>query len=164
MVPGPRWTHIALPVNDVDVSAEWYGRFTPLEVVDNRRDTDGNAVWLADRSSRESPFVLVLVATDADAGHVRATLAPFAHLGFELPSVEAVTQIAERGVLEGCLAWEPQRLPAPVGYICALRDPDGNIVEFSFDQGVYAKVREHWSTPAGAASGEAAGDGEGSPA
>lgn len=164
MVPGPRWTHIALPVNDVDVSAAWYARFTPLEVVDSRRDSEGNAVWLADRSSRESPFVLVLVAMDADVGHVRPTLTPFAHLGFELPSVEAVTEIADRGARDGCLAWQPQHLPAPVGYICALRDPDGNLVEFSFDQGVYAKVREHWSTAADAPSGTAAGAGEGTPA
>ena len=34
-------------------------------------------------------------------------------------------------------------LPPPVGYICMLRDPDGNLVEFSWDQGVYAKAREH---------------------
>ena len=40
--------------------------------------------------------------------------------------------------------WEPQQLPPPIGYVCALNDPDGNVVEFSFDQGVYEKVREVW--------------------
>ena len=57
---------------------------------------------------------------------------------------EAVDEIAARGRAEGCLAWEPQQLPAPIGYICALTDPDGNMVEFSHDQGVFAKVREVW--------------------
>ncbi len=36
------------------------------------------------------------------------------------------------------------QMPDPIGYICMLRDPDGNMVEFSYDQGVYEKVREVW--------------------
>ena len=30
-----------------------------------------------------------------------------------------------------------------------LRDPDGNLVEFSYDQGVYEKVREVWGNRSG---------------
>jgi len=30
------------------------------------------------------------------------------------------------------------RSPLLSGYICMLADPDGNMVEFSYDQGVYA--------------------------
>ena len=32
----------------------------------------------------------------------------------------------------------------PIGDICVLRDPDGNMVEFSYDQGVDEEVREVW--------------------
>jgi hypothetical protein len=35
-------------------------------------------------------------------------------------------------------------MPPPIGYICALTDPDGNMIEFSYDQGVYATVQEVW--------------------
>jgi hypothetical protein len=35
-------------------------------------------------------------------------------------------------------------MPEHVGYICALRDPDGNVVEFSHDQKVFATVRALW--------------------
>ena len=35
-------------------------------------------------------------------------------------------------------------MPAPIGYICALKDPDGNMIEFSHNQGVYAKAQEVW--------------------
>ena len=35
-------------------------------------------------------------------------------------------------------------MPPPIGYICALTDPDGNVVEFCYDQGVYAKAQEVW--------------------
>ena len=34
-------------------------------------------------------------------------------------------EVAARGRAEGCLAWEPELWPAPVGYVCALTDPDG---------------------------------------
>ena len=49
-------------------------------------------------------------------------------------------EAAQRGRTAGCLAWEPAELPPPVGYICALADPDGNLVEFSFGQDVAAVV------------------------
>lgn len=35
-------------------------------------------------------------------------------------------------------------MPGPVGYICALTDPDGNVVEFSYGQKVFTSVREKW--------------------
>ena len=74
------------------------------------------------------------------------TLNPFAHLGIELPERADVDEVARRGAAAGCLAMEATQLPPPVGYICMLRDPDGNLVEFSWDQGVYAKAREIWGT------------------
>ena len=36
-------------------------------------------------------------------------------------------------------------MPPPIGYITMLSDPDGNMVEFSWDQGVYATLQEQWS-------------------
>ena len=29
-------------------------------------------------------------------------------------------------------------------YICMAHDPDGNTIEFSYDQGVYATAQEVW--------------------
>jgi hypothetical protein len=34
-----------------------------------------------------------------------------------------------------------------IGYICSARDPDGNVVEFSYDQKVYATIRDLWGEP-----------------
>ena len=36
----------------------------------------------------------------------------------------------------------PTDMPPPIGYICMLTNPDGNMVEFSYDQGVYALARQ----------------------
>jgi lactoylglutathione lyase len=138
-----RWTHLALPVGDLDASIAWYLRFTPLEVLQRRADDAGESVWLGEPARRDDPFVLVLVSYRADSGP-GATLAPFAHLGIELESRAAVDRVARLAADDGCLVWEPQQLPAPVGYVCAAADPDGNVVEFSFDQGVAAQARAVW--------------------
>ena len=69
-----------------------------------------------------------------DTSEPIAVLTPLAHLGIALDSTDQVDQVAARGENEGCLAWEPRQESDPVGYICALSDPDGNLVEFSYGQ------------------------------
>ena len=144
MIPQPRWTHIALPAADVDASIDWYERYTPLRVLSSMADDNGRSVWLGHPEPSDHPFILVLVEFAAEQGHRQPQLAPFAHIGIEVPSKDDVDSVAERARAEGCLAWEPQQIPPPVGYVCAARDPDGNTVEFSFDQCVYAKAAEVW--------------------
>lgn len=138
----PRFTHVALPIADVDASIAFYERHTPLRLLDRRVDGDGSVAWLSDPDTVDAPFVLVLAHffSDAEKGR-QPTLAPFAHIGIELPTREAVDEIAARGEADGCLAWPAQWIPPPVGYVCALTDPDGNMVEFSYDQGIYEAVR-----------------------
>ncbi|CAB4587255.1 unannotated protein [freshwater metagenome] len=144
--PGsPRWTHVALPCHDLERTIAWYERFTPLRAFDRRADELGCSAWMGHPEPSPHPFALVLVSFDADRSTgPQPQLAPFAHLGFELPTREAVDAVAASGRAEGCLVWEPQQLPEHVGYVCALSDPDGNVVEFSFDQGVYERAREVW--------------------
>ena len=144
----PRWTHVALRVSDVDASIDWYRRYTTLELLDRREDADGCGAWLAHRDAGEHPFVLVLAqffeGRDPFAPEPLAKLAPFNHFGIELPTRADVDDIAARGAADGCLAMAAKQMPDPIGYICMLEDPDGNLVEFSFDQGVYEKFREVW--------------------
>lgn len=145
-----RWTHVALRVRDVEASIEWYSTFTPLEVLQRNQDEFGHGVWLGMPDGADRPFVLVLAQffseTDPYAGVAPAVLGPFAHLGIELPTRDEVDRIAERGRAAECLALEPRDLGPPVGYVCMLEDPDGNRVEFSFDQGVYAAARRVWGS------------------
>lgn len=144
MLSAPRWTHVALPTADIDASVAWYERHTPLRTLALMENEHGRSAWLSHEGATEQPFVLVLVSfTEGEPGP-RGLLRPFAHLGIEVPTEADVDARAEAGRNEDCLAWEPQHLPPPVGYVCALHDPDGNVVEFSFDQGVFAKVVERW--------------------
>jgi lactoylglutathione lyase len=145
----PRWTHIALRVADIDATIAWFTEFTPLSLIDRREDEVGYGAWLGMEGETNNPFILVLAqffeGKDPFAGAPLATLAPFAHLGIELPNKEDVDKIATRAEAAGCLGMAPTMMPSPIGYICMLRDPDGNTVEFSWDQGVFATLAERWN-------------------
>lgn len=145
-----RWTHIALRVADLDASIEWYQRHTPLRLLDKRQDELGFGAWLGQPESASSPFILVLAQflpeTDPYKDWPREVLAPFAHMGIELPDRHAVDAAAALAEREGCLAMDTRQMPDPIGYVCMVRDPDGNMIEFSFDQGVFEKAREVWGS------------------
>jgi len=146
--PRARWTHIALRVNDIDDTIAWYTEFTPMELLDRREDDDGFGAWLGMPDAVEQPFILVVAQffehrdPFRDAPH--AVLTPFAHLGIEMPTRGDIDEIAAKGEAAGCLGMPPTMMPAPIGYICMLRDPDGNMIEYSWDQGVYTTVQEKW--------------------
>ena len=140
---GPRWTHVALPVSDLDASIEFYTALCGLVCVAQNEDEGGRGAWLSNDRQAVDPFVLVL-AELAPGGGTTPTLAPFAHLGIELPTRDDVDRMADRARAMGCLQWEPRQMAAHIGYICAATDPDGNIVEFSHDQQVFATVRALW--------------------
>ncbi len=83
-----------------------------------------------------------------DRGKPSPVMTPFAHIGIEVPARSDVDSVADRPVAAGCLlVREPADLPYPVGYVCAIADPDGNVIEISHNQGVYAKVQEVWGRP-----------------
>jgi catechol 2,3-dioxygenase-like lactoylglutathione lyase family enzyme len=147
----PRWTHVALRVDDIDATIDFYTSMTPLRLIDRREDAQGFGAWLGMPGATNNPFILVvaqfLEGCDPFDGAAKAVLAPFAHLGIELPTRDAVDEIAAQADAAGCLVMPATQMPAPIGYICTIRDPDGNIVEFSWDQGVFATLRDRFGEP-----------------
>jgi lactoylglutathione lyase len=141
----PRWTHVALPSCDIDASVAWYEKFTPLVVVERFQDAMGRSAWLGHANQVEQPFVLVLVMFFKDQGKKQPQLAPFAHIGIEVPTEQELDRIAAEARGADCLAMPPTRLPPPVGYVCMISDPDGNRIEISHNQQVFQKVQERWS-------------------
>jgi catechol 2,3-dioxygenase-like lactoylglutathione lyase family enzyme len=142
------WTHIAFAVKDIDASIAWYEKFTHLRLLDRGEDDDGKNAWLGDPNQADSPFILVLgqfyEGHDPFAPAVHPPMGPFAHIGVEAPSREAVDEIAAKAKADGSLALGPMQMPKQIGYICFLKDPDGNTIEYSYDQGVYEKARQVW--------------------
>jgi catechol 2,3-dioxygenase-like lactoylglutathione lyase family enzyme len=141
-----RLTHVALPVGDLDRSVDFYTRVAPLVEVHRHVVPDnGETAWLSNDAQVVDPFVIVLTMSYAQRGAARPVLQPFAHLGFEVSTRAEVDRIAELGAALDCLHWAAVDMPNPIlGYLCALLDPDGNVVEFSCNQRVFATVRERW--------------------
>ena len=146
------WTHIALHCKNIDSMIAWYEDFTHFSLLFKEEDPFGAGAWLGDKSQHEQPFVLVFQqfaeGKDPFAPAEHHPMGPFAHIGIELPTKQAVDDVAKRAEESGCLIRGPVRMPKRIGYICFVRDPEGNVIEFSFDQGVYTKAREVWGEEA----------------
>ncbi len=126
-----RLTHYALHVRDIDASIAFYRRFCGMEIVKRHGGETGDAtVWLG-RSADDPGLVIVLVQ---GGKHHAQSPRDMTHYGFSVETREAVDAIAEIGEAEGILHWTPRDLGPDAGYLCALRDPDGYVVEFSFGQ------------------------------
>lgn len=150
----PRWTHVGLPVSDLERSIAFYERLTEMVVVRREDRGDLRSAWLSNPGQVQTPFVLVLgefhgefgarfgVPTD---GRKIPILTPWAHLGIEVPTRADVDRIAARAHEIGSPPrWEPVDMGGGIGYSAAIDDPDGNVVEFAHDQKVFSTVQELW--------------------
>jgi catechol 2,3-dioxygenase-like lactoylglutathione lyase family enzyme len=128
----PALTHVAMHVRYFDECIAFYTEYCGMQIVHERglEDPGDRVVWLSE-PGREKELIFVLIPGGPERPAVDRD---FAHLGFALESRDAVDRIAERGREAGCLAWEPVEEPYPVGYYCALHDPEGTFVEFSYGQ------------------------------
>ncbi len=123
----PHLTHVALHVRDLAACVAFYESYCGLRETHRRGD---KVVWLAE-PGRERDFVLVLLAGGQGRNQPEGD---FSHLGFAVDSRSDVDAMAARARGDGILVWEPREDAYPVGYYCGVRDPDGNMVEFSWGQ------------------------------
>jgi catechol 2,3-dioxygenase-like lactoylglutathione lyase family enzyme len=127
----PHLTHVARPCADLDRTIDFYERYGELHVVHQRVDDGVRVAWLGEAD--HAGFVLVFIeiavadAPPSSGAH---------HLGYDLPSRQAVDAVAARAAAEGILAEPPIDAGGVVGYYCMVRDPDGSFVEFSHGQPV----------------------------
>jgi lactoylglutathione lyase len=126
----PAFTHCALHVRDLDKSIDFYRSYCGLEIVKEHGEGEGRVVWLATPGEAEN-FVLVLLGGGPERMQDKDDMT---HYGFGVASRADIDQLAERGRKEGCLHWEPRDYAPPTGYLCAVKDPTGYIIEFSYGQ------------------------------
>jgi catechol 2,3-dioxygenase-like lactoylglutathione lyase family enzyme len=126
----PVLTHVALGVRDLDRTIAFYRKHVRLHVVHEREDGGSRVVWLAEREA-DPDFVLVLfpVSGATPGGTLQ-------HLGYALGSRAEVDAAAATARADGLLTVEPHDAGPVVGYFCIVRDPDGNMVEFSHGQAI----------------------------
>ena len=126
----PEFTHCALHVHDLDQSITFYESYCGLRVVKEHGQGDERTVWMANGGDR-GEFVLVLLGGGPDHAQDKDDMT---HYGFAVSSRAEVDAITERGRREGRLFWEPQEFPSPTGCLCAVKDPSGYVIEFSYGQ------------------------------
>lgn len=123
-------THVALFVRDPAETITFYQRYANLHVVHDRVDAGVRVVWLSERE-QDPEFVIVAIGMKPGTAQ---TPPHMAHLGYDVPSRAAVDEIAAQARSGGVLEQDPCDAGPIVGYYCMLRDPDGNLVEFSHGQ------------------------------
>ena len=140
MKPDVGFSHVALPVRDIERSLVFYRTYAGLQIVHRRTGSGGDeVVWLGDPGAA---FVLVLIEVD----RVTTSLAPLAHLGVGCESRERVDRLCAAARAEGRPVEGPHDSGEPIGYWAFLTDPDGHTLEISFGQEVGRAVEE--SSPA----------------
>lgn len=123
-----RWTHITIPVTDIDGSIAFFTDVCGLSVVRDRRRDGGSTVWLGPdpEAGAEPTFVVVI-----EQSEVRE---PLDHFGFQCDTREEVSALAERARANGTLVEGPIDHGGSVGYIVLIREPSGHLVEFTHGQ------------------------------
>ncbi len=143
--PDSLFTHIALPVRNLDDMLAFYRKYTTLEMIHERYEeaTGLRTAWLAntrDKTEEAARFVLVLICGSlpsqitGDIKEEYGFLTSISHLGLSVGSREEVDRIAKLAETDGILVLGPRYMNPVVGYICIVRDPDGNQLEFSVEQ------------------------------
>ena len=124
------FSHVALPVSDIDRSIAFYQRWADMQVVDRLEDpnTGTKAARLGDQ---HSAFVIALVQGGQPVEH---RLAGLGHLGVGCSSREEVDRSSAQADAEGCLRRGPIDSGYPLGYWSFLADPDGHQLELSYGQ------------------------------
>ncbi len=126
----PRITHIAMHVEDIDATIDFYSSYCGMVITHSRESGEQRIVWMAE-PGRERDLIIVMMN---GGRNLNLPDDDYRHIGFAVASKQAVDAISERARANGQLVWEPRQEPYPVGYYCGLKDPNGNYVEFSYGQ------------------------------
>ncbi|MBI1760392.1 MAG: VOC family protein [Acidobacteria bacterium] len=125
-----RLDHIALMATDIERTAQFYCDWAGMEIIHDRRDPGHThrVIWVR-RKADPAGLIIVLIENERTYPHGRMD-----HFGFHISSRAAVDALAERARAAGILVDAPQYAGPVVGYYCMIKDPDGNLIEFSCDQ------------------------------
>ena len=113
-------THVALFVRDVARTIEFYRKSAGLHVVHKRVDDDVPVAWLSEQESDPRFVIVTIQLRPGEAGDPPH----MAHFGYDLPSRQAVDEMAARGEADGVLVQGPLDAGPIVGYYCILAAAD----------------------------------------
>jgi catechol 2,3-dioxygenase-like lactoylglutathione lyase family enzyme len=129
-----RLDHLAMLTSNVERSARFYCEWAGMTVVHDRRDPGHThrVIWV--RLGAEPGGLIIVMIESEERGPAGWPKGTMDHFGFHVTSRTDVDSIAERARAIGILVDEPQYAGPVVGYFCTIKDPDGNLLEFSCEQ------------------------------
>lgn len=125
----PKLTHIALRVANIERSAKFYEHYTGLKLLKLRTEKEGRVAWLGNPEVKEMFIIVLLEFPFKPSEQPR-----FDHIGLDMPSRKSVDEINLMAEKEDILFMKAKDHGAITGYFCIVKDPDGNLVEFSHGQ------------------------------
>jgi len=122
-----RLDHVALMASDAAASAAFYCEWAGMDLIHERND-GAEVRWVRLKDDPDGLIIVIIgLAGERQAGRMD-------HFGFHVAARSDVDAIAERARAAGVLADGPKYSGPVVGYWCEIRDPDGNLLEFSCEQ------------------------------
>ena len=133
-------------MRSLDQTLAFYEKYTTLVKIQERFDdeTKMRTAWLANErditTEGAARFVIVIIEGSlpkqitGDIEEEYGFLTSIAHLGISLDTRDQVDEVARLAAEDDCLVLGPMYRNPEVGYICLIKDPDGNNVEFSVEQ------------------------------
>ncbi|UCH38825.1 MAG: VOC family protein [Gammaproteobacteria bacterium] len=123
----PRITHICLHVDNLEDCVRFYRRYCQMEVIEDLSRGGEGSVYMSE-PGRQTDLVFQFMG--GGRSHVPAENDE-RHFGFVVESREAVDVVAKMAREDGVLFFEADEY-LPGAYLCTVKDPNGNCVEFSF--------------------------------
>lgn len=133
-MPVERLDHVAVRSSNIERSTRFYCEWAGMEVIHDRRDPGHThrVVWV--RLAQAAGSLTIVMIESENGGLQGWPKGTMDHFGFHVTSRAEVDSIAERASAAGILVDAPQYAGPVVGYFCTIKDPDGNLLEFSCEQ------------------------------
>ena len=127
----PEWHHILFKVKDADLSIRFYSEYLGMGAVFDQRDGDGKRwVWMRFSDNPSSP--LLAFVEEPQWKSSPGTSLSLQNFSFRLPDLKPVEEISAKAKKDNCLVEAAHYGGHIKGYYCVLSDPDGNLLEFSY--------------------------------
>lgn len=125
----PKLTHLCLNVANLEDCVLFYRRYCQMKVIDDHSDNGEGSIYLT--HNQASPSLVLQIKSGGE--FVSLDENDETHLGFDVESREIVDVLASMARAEGVILFEPDEY-MPNAYMCGIKDPNGNCVEFGFGQ------------------------------
>ncbi len=123
----PRITHLCLHVENLEDCVRFYRQYCHMEVIEDHSDGGVGSVYMSE-AAKQNELVFQF-----KSGGATLTLNEDdeRHFGFAVESREAVDDIAKLARQDEIIFFEPDEY-LPGAYLCGVKDPNGNCVEFGY--------------------------------